>query len=116
MYAETGIITLSDVLMIRWEGNSYTGEGEDYSKLVWHDGNKDPKPTEEEVNAAIVSLQTEYDGLEYARLAGLIPTDVTPRDNVTIDPPRPISREDSWVNTKHNINRIILQNETNLIL
>ena len=67
MYAETGIITLSDVLMIRWEGNSYTGEGEDYSILVWHDGNKDPKPTEEEVNAAIVSLQTEYDGLEYAR-------------------------------------------------
>ena len=53
--------------MLRWEGNSYTGEGEDYSKLVWHEGNKDPKPTEKEVNAAIASLQAEYDAQDYAR-------------------------------------------------
>ena len=63
----TGIISLSDALMLRWEGNSYSGEGEDYSKLVWHEGNKDPKPTEEEVNAAIASLQAEHDSLNYAR-------------------------------------------------
>ena len=62
-----GKVTFSEALMLRWEGNSYTGEGEDYSKLVWHEGNKDPKPTEEEVNAAIASLQAEYDAQDYAR-------------------------------------------------
>ena len=62
-----GKVTFSEALMLRWEGNSYTGEGEDYSKLVWHEGNKDPKPTEEEGNAAIASLQAEYDAQDYAR-------------------------------------------------
>ena len=62
-----GRVTFSEALMIRWEGNSYTGEGEDYSKLVWHDGNKDSKPTEEEINDAIASLQAEYDAQDYAR-------------------------------------------------
>ena len=62
-----GKVTFSEALMLRWEGNSYTGEGEDYSKLVWHEGNKDPNPTEEEVNAAIASLQAEYDAQDNAR-------------------------------------------------
>ena len=67
MLHETGIVALSDALRSNWQGNEYTCENEDYSTLVWHDGNKDPKPTEEEVNAAIASLQAEYDAQDYAR-------------------------------------------------
>ena len=67
MLHETGIVALSDALRRNWQGNEYTLSNEDYSTLVWHDGNKDPKPTEEEVNAAIASLQAEYDAQDYAR-------------------------------------------------
>ena len=67
MLHETGIVALSDVLRNNWQGNEYTFSDEDYSTLVWHDGNKDPKPTEEEVNAATASLQAEYDAQDYAR-------------------------------------------------
>ena len=67
MLHETGIVALSDALRRNWQGNEYTLSNEDYSTLVWHDGSKDPKPTEEEVNAVITSLQAEYDNLNYAR-------------------------------------------------
>ncbi|MDP6586263.1 MAG: hypothetical protein QF535_16550 [Anaerolineales bacterium] len=63
----TGIVNASDALRLRWEGNQWTLHDEDYSTLVWQEGNKDPKPTEEEVNAGIASLQAEYDAQEYAR-------------------------------------------------
>ena len=64
---DTGIVSASDALSLRWEGNQWTMNNEDYSTLVWHEGNKDPKPTEEEVNAGIASLQAEYDAQDYAR-------------------------------------------------
>ena len=67
MLHETGIVALSDALRRNWQGNEYTLSNEDYSTLVWHDGSKDPKPTEEEVNAVITSLQAEYDAQDYAR-------------------------------------------------
>jgi hypothetical protein len=67
MVDQIGTVSLAEALESKWFGNEYSGEGNDYSKMVWHDGNKDPKPTEEEVNAEIARLQTEYDSKDYAR-------------------------------------------------
>jgi hypothetical protein len=67
MVDHTGKIRLGEALDSKWLGNEYSGVGNDYSKMVWHDGNKDPKPTEEEVKAEMDRLQAEYDGKEYAR-------------------------------------------------
>ena len=67
MVDDTGKIRLGEALDSKWLGNEYSGVGNDYSKMVWHDGNKDPKPTEEEVKAEMDRLQAEYDALDYAR-------------------------------------------------
>lgn len=67
MVDHTGKIRLGEALDSKWLGNEYSGVGNDYSKMVWHDGNKDPKPTEEEVKAEMDRLQAEYDSKLYAR-------------------------------------------------
>ena len=66
MVDHTGKIRLGEALDSKWLGNEYSGVGNDYSKMVWHDGNKDPKPTEEEDKAEMDRLQAEYDSKLYA--------------------------------------------------
>ena len=63
----TATATLVDALESKWAGTKWSCKNELYSTLDWKDDNVVPKPTEEEVNAEIARLQTEYDAQEYAR-------------------------------------------------
>ena len=63
----TATATLVDALESKWAGTKWSCADALYSKLDWKDDNVVPKPTEEEVNAEIARLQTEYDAQDYAR-------------------------------------------------
>ena len=48
-------------------GANFCVNGDTYEGLVWHDENELPPPTEEEVQAEIERLQTEYENNQYQR-------------------------------------------------
>jgi len=61
------MILINDAIVSLRPGATWVLNGTDYGCLVWHDENELPPPTEEEVQAEIERLQTEYEYNQYQR-------------------------------------------------
>jgi hypothetical protein len=45
------MITIANILSEMWPGQSWSIDGDDYSKLRWSNNNSEPKPTLEQIEA-----------------------------------------------------------------
>ena len=62
-----GVVGIDHALQSKWEGTEWVCRGDTYEGLEWFDNNSDDKPSEDAINTAIASLQSEYNALAYAR-------------------------------------------------
>jgi hypothetical protein len=59
---DKGIIimaTYSQILSIKYPGNSWRITGDDYDTLIWNEKNKDDKPTKKELDSFIEEVDVE---------------------------------------------------------
>ena len=64
---ENGKVNVLHALQSNWFGTQWVANGSTYDGITWLEINETSKPTEAEIDAEVIRLQTEYDAQEYAR-------------------------------------------------
>jgi len=60
-------IDICTALQSKWLGTQWVCNGKTIDDITWLESNTVPKPTQEEIDTEVKSLQAEYDAQEYAR-------------------------------------------------
>lgn len=62
------MISYGKILAYKWPGNQWRIDGDDYSTLWWSADNRDPKPTEEEIESSVIEVDLIRQWIDIRRL------------------------------------------------